>query len=381
MNRKLKSSLHKPRILISGTLPPPMGGVSAYYETLLNSSLSKQVELSFVQTSSQKRKLSNTGKASISNIISAIKDCARFTWAIITSRPQIVHISTAVGLSFVKNAYCVLIARLLGKRVLLHPHCSLSAIYHERPKWWQWYFRQVIRLTNGVIVLSKEWCQLCSIVSGRIVFYLPNAINVESYRNVARKHLSEVNYQKPCKVLYLGNLGKTKGSFDLVDAAAWVHSQGVDMRIDLIGDSLFSGDLEQLQQKISSLDMNDYVRLHAPAYGTEKLMFLLDGDIFVHPSYYEGMPISVLEAMACGLPVIASKVGGIPDLIQDGVNGILVEPGNSEQLAAALCRLGRDHKLGHLMGREGYQIVCERYDIEQHVTRLVDIYNLVLSTS
>jgi glycosyltransferase involved in cell wall biosynthesis len=246
-------------------------------------------------------------------------------------------------------------------------------------KLWQWYFRQVIRLTNGVVALSKEWLQLSSLVADRKVYYLPNAINVNLYCSVAEKHLSDAHIKTPCKVLYLGYLGKSKGSFDLLDTAADIHSQGMDMIFDLVGGALVPEELERLREKITASKMEDYVRLHSLSYGNDKLNFLLDADVFVYPSYYEGMPMAVLEAMACGLPVVASRVGGLPDLIQDGVNGFLVEPGKPEQLASALCRIAKNHELRASMGKAGYQIACKQYDIEQHVTQLVGIYNKVLS--
>jgi glycosyltransferase involved in cell wall biosynthesis len=368
----------KLRVLISGALPPPMGGVGFYYQTLLNSSLPDQVDLHFVQTSSQKRELSSTGKATLSNIIAAIKDCWRFTKAVLVSRPQLTHISTAVGLSFVKHTYCVCIARLFGSKVLLHPHCSLAVLYYERPKWWQWYFLQVIRMTNGVVALSKEWLQLSSIVNGRKVYYLPNAINLKLYSTVAEKHISEFQYKTPCKVLYLGYLGRSKGTFDLLDAAEAIHSRGIDMIFDLVGGALVPEELERLREIIRTSNMEDCVRLHSLAYGTEKLNYLRDADVFVYPSYYEGMPMAVLEAMACGLPIVASKVGGLLDLIQDGINGILVDPGEPEKLASALCGLTKEHELRCSMGKASYKLACEQYDIEQHVAQLISIYKSVL---
>src|SRR5450759_5634987 len=75
----------------------------------------------------------------------------------IKHRPQVTHIATAFGLSFVKHGVCIMIARLYGSRVLLHPHCSISALYTDRSRGWQWFFRQVIRMTHGVITLSREW--------------------------------------------------------------------------------------------------------------------------------------------------------------------------------------------------------------------------------
>src|SRR4030042_4499193 len=118
--------LSKPSVLISGALPPPMGGVGAYYQTLLKSSLHDQIDLKFVQTSSQNRKNSSTGKATLPNLIGAIKDCWRFTRAIMVYRPKIAHIGTAYGFSFIKHTFCIILGQLYRARVLLHPHCSFQ---------------------------------------------------------------------------------------------------------------------------------------------------------------------------------------------------------------------------------------------------------------
>lgn len=379
MQQELRIPQPELRVLISGALPPPMGGVGTYYQTLLNSTLADRVDLHFVQTSSQKRELSSTGKATLSNIIAAIMDCWRFTRACLMNHPQIVDIGIAPGLSFIKHSFCVFIARILGCRAILHPHCSLLVLYEERSKLWQWFFSQVIRLTNGIVGLSNEWLQLQSIVPGSHVFYLPNAINLKLYSCVAEKHLTDVDINGYCKVLYLGWIGKAKGSFDLLDAASEAHSQGVEIKFDIVGDELAVGELELFHEKIRSSMMGDYVRLHPFAFGVEKLKFLLDADIFIHPSYREGMPMAVLEAMACGLPIVASRVGGVPDLIQNDVNGILVEPGKIEQLVDAICRLAKDPELRSSMGKANYLLACERYDIEKHVELLVDIYKKIIN--
>jgi glycosyltransferase involved in cell wall biosynthesis len=379
MTQRLSSSALKPQVLISGALPPPMGGVGAYYQTLLNSSLPNRVKMQFVQTSSQKRELSGTGKATLSNLFLAIQDCIRFTKAVIIFRPKLTHISTAIGLSFVKHTYCVGIARLFGSRVLLHPHCSLTVLYYQRPKWWQWYFRQVIRLTNGVIALSREWLQLNSIIPNRKVFYLPNAINIRLYENVAAKHLSEKPSVSSCRVLYMGTLDKTKGTYDILEAAGMIGSWGLNAVFNLVGGALSVQDEQRMQEYILTNNMNDTVYLQSIALGKEKIDYLTNANIYVYPSYNEGMPIAVLEAMACGLPIVATKVGGLPDLIQDGINGFLVDPGKPEQLASAIARLAKDSDLRASMGKASYQYVCEQYDIETHVTHLVEIYKQVLS--
>jgi glycosyltransferase involved in cell wall biosynthesis len=374
----LIGSRAKLRVLVSGALPPPVGGMTSYYQTLLNSSLHDQVDLHFVQTSSQKRDFSSSGLLTIANLIAAIQDSSRFTWAILVNHPQISHIGTALGLSFVKHSYCVFIARLFGSRVLLHPHCSLAILYSERSKSWKWFFKYVVNMSNGIVALSKEWLQLRSIVPGCMVYYLPNAIDLTLYHNVAVKRLAQVKREGPCRILYLGYLGEAKGSFDLLKVAAEVRSHGMDMIFDLVGGELSPGEIEQLRNKIRQDNLESCVRLHLPVYNHEKLAYLQNADIFVYPSHHEGMPMAVIEAMACGLPIVASQVGGLPDLVIDGVNGILVEPGQPDRLADVLCRLSKDHELQYSMQKASYQIGCEKYDIEQHVTRLISIYKTIL---
>lgn len=371
----------KPRILISGALPPPMGGVGMYYQTLLNSSLPERVDLTFVQTSSNKRELSTTGRVSLFNLKAALLDCWRFTRAVLEAKPQITDIGTAPGLSFVKHSYCVLIAKILGSRVLLHPHCSLLVVYQEKSKWWQWYFKKVIHLTNGIVALSKEWLQLYAIIKNTSVYYLPNAIDLRQYRDIAEQRLATFHSGRPCVVLYLGYLGRAKGSFDLLDAAVELRSKGVDFIFNLVGGDLTPGELDLLREKMKELRIEEYVNLCSAAYGTDKYNYLRYADIFVYPSHHEGMPMAVIEAMACGLPVVATRVGGLPDLIQDGVNGILVEPEKPAQLAAGLGKLAGDDDLRNSMQKVSYQFANDRYDIETHVTQLVAIYEKALSDS
>lgn len=369
----------KARILISGHLPPPAGGVATYYQSLLSSSLPQKVDLSFVQSSSQKRELSITGKFSLSNATSAIGDCGRFTMAVIKNRPQLTHIATAFGLSFVKHSVCVTIARLLGSRVLLHPHCGFSALYTSQPRWWQWYFRQIIRFTNGVITLSHEWDQLKAVVPGCTVYFLPNAIDLSAYRDTALGRKVGPMNPEHLKVLYLGYLGKDKGSFDLVEAAKGTASRNVPIIFDLFGDDLEKGDVELLKKQIDQDGLRNIVIVHPFANGSQKVDAYRSADIFVYPSYHEGMPIAVIEAMACGLPIIATRVGGLPDLVSDGINGMLVDAGRPDQLVAALEYLSTNSELRSSMQRKSAQIAFENYEIETIVPRLVNIYTEALS--
>ena len=377
MTHSLTADHPRIRVLLSGHLPPPFGGIATFCQSLMNSSLSEKVELSFVQTSSQKRSLSKSGRATIANIRSAGKDCLRFLQAVRNHRPQITHITTAYGLSFLKNSICVVIARFLGSRVLLHPHCSAHILYYERSGWWRWYFRQILRLTDGVVALSKEWAQLHDMIPTLQVYYLPNAIDLKKYQEIAENRRVGNADKGVCRILYLGYMGKAKGSLDLIEAAGGIVSTDLKAVFDLVGDELTPGEGEQLQQLIRAGQLNHFVTVYPPAFGADKLDFLRKADIFVYPSYYEGTPMAILEAMASGLPIVATNVGGIPEIVRDGCNGFLVSPGDIAALKLKLTTLIQNSELRAAMGRQSRKIVEEEFDLESYVERLVALYRSV----
>jgi glycosyltransferase involved in cell wall biosynthesis len=367
-----------PRVLISGHLPPPMSGIGTYYQTLLSSSLSSRVNLQFIDTSSRRRPGSKTGNWSFLNLVSAIGDCVRFARAVVAYRPEICHIATAFGLSFAKHSVCVTFARLLGSKVLLHPHCSFYILYEQQGRVWQWFVRKVVGLCFGVVVLSNEWKKLQEVAPGCRIYYLPNAINVLNYVDVGREKI-ESKSESPClHVLYLGHLGKAKGSFDLICAARTILSQVQGVVFDLVGQEHGIGEMKQLNTQVADAGLEQFIHIRAAVTGVEKINLFRSADIFVYPSYHEGMPMAVIEAMACGLPIIATQVGGLLDLVCPGLNGFLVPAGQPDQLANAIYKLVVNPQMRRSMQKSSFRLAHENFDIENLVFRLLEIYQAAL---
>ncbi len=362
------------RVLVAGPLPPPPGGMQAFYQSLLESSLPRKIDLRFVQSSIANRPLADSGRATAANIVSAFGDWARFARAVVSHRPAVTHIGSAFGLSFLKHSLCVLIARMGGSRVLFHPHCGFGVFCAQRSRLWQQLVRLTFRLSDGLIVLSREWLQVQSMAPNCHIYYMPNAIDLAPYQALARERMGKVRREGRLRALYLGYIGEAKGSFDLIKAAAVLRSEGIDVMFDLVGDDLTPGERKRFLQQARDAGLNGSVCLHPPAIGADKLKCLREADLFVYPSHSEGMPLAVMEAMASGLPVVASGVGGLPDLVQEGVNGLLVEPGRPDQLAAAVTRLALDNELRQAMQVSSYRIAAQSFDIESYVTQLLEIY-------
>jgi len=352
-----------------------VGGIATFCRALLDSTLVDLFELRFVQTSSRKRALSSSGKATGANILEALKDCARFARACAAHRPAIAHICTAVGISFLKNSFCVLFARGLRCRVVLHPHCSFDRLY-AGSRLWKWYCRRVFRLSGCVVVLSREWSALRDLLPGVEIHHLPNAIDTRPYHRIASRRSSKS--ARDVRVLYLGHLGEVKGTDDLLEAFKILDPGENAIELDLVGDVLRPGDEERVAAAAAaSFGSGKSVRLIPPVSGEAKMACFERADIFVFPSHYEGMPMAILEALAAGLPIVATAVGGIPELVGDGENGILVPPREPKALAAAIERLCSDVELRARMGHRSLALSRE-YDIDRYAHRLAAIYEGII---
>jgi glycosyltransferase involved in cell wall biosynthesis len=229
------------------------------------------------------------------------------------------------------------------------------------------------------VLFRSEWNQLSTILPECPVYYLPNAIDLTAYRAVALDRRLVATNPPRLKILYLGYLGKEKGSFDLVKAAKDISDKNIPVIFDLVGEDLSPGDVGRLKQQIDQAGLGNSVTLHPPVMGAKKIELLREADIFIYPSYSEGMPIAVIEAMACGLPIIATRIGGLPDLVSDGINGVLVDAGRVDQLVSAIEYLRSRPDLRITMQLNNYRGAFDKYDIEKLVPRLVNIYGRVLS--
>jgi glycosyltransferase involved in cell wall biosynthesis len=167
---------------------------------------------------------------------------------------------------------------------------------------------------------------------------------------------------------YLGALEPKKGVLDLLEAVG--RCDVPERVLVLAGDGSLS---PRLERDAAGLPF----RLATPGRIEDTGAFLAALDLFVLPSHQEAMPLALLEAMSVGLPVIASRVGGIPEAVQDGVSGLLVEPSDVSRLAHALERLARDPDRARRLGEGARRIAGEKYGVDRMVRRVQDLYRKV----
>jgi colanic acid/amylovoran biosynthesis glycosyltransferase len=186
---------------------------------------------------------------------------------------------------------------------------------------------------------------------------------------------------RPFTILSVGRLLPVKGHAFLVAACERLAAAGVEFRCEIVGDGPLNG---ALQQQIDAAALSDRIRLLGVRTSDDVQTVMAAADAFVLPSVptadgrQEGIPIVLMEAMSSGLPVVASRTGGIPELVEDGVGGLLVEPGDAAGLADALQRLAADRAARASIGRAGRARVLEAFDLDEQAQRLAGDFMAVV---
>lgn len=288
-------------------------------------------------------------------------------WRLLRKKTDLVHIHISDGGSLLRKAIFTLIAFLFGKPVLIHAHgAEFHVTYSKLPSRMQKVLNEIFCRCDGFIVLSKTWQEYYRLNLGldeKQVFILPNPTELPS-QIPHRKNIEKTKFG------FFGRVGERKGTFDLIKAFANLSNE-LKNRSELIiaGD----GDIEQGRHLVESLNLTKYVTFLGWINAAQRDVLLEKIDAFVLPSYNEGLPMALLEAMGWGLPAIVTPVGGIPELVTSGKNGLLVTTGDIQQLSTAMQSLIENEALRLSLGSGARQSVTA-FDVKTYSSLLTNIY-------
>lgn len=230
--------------------------------------------------------------------------------------------------------------------------------------------RRVCRRADCFVVLSNQWRDFYTrhfeLQPSRVVV-LHNPIAIPPKVPV-RTGRPEVTF------VFLGRMGPRKGCRDLLKAYAALSPE-LRQRARVV----FAGDGDVEDMRAEARQFGDRVEVHGWLDEAARNALLEAGDVFVLPSYGEGVPMAMLEAMACGLPVITTSVGGIPDIVADRCEGLMIKPGDIDALSAALARMIEDEKYRILLGRCA-RSRAQSFDVDKFSADLVRVYQRLLGS-
>lgn len=277
-------------------------------------------------------------------------------------RVSIIHVHMSSRASFWRKALFLLMAGAFRVPRIIHLHGSEFAVFYEKEcsSLAKRFVRFVFDSAECVVVLSETWKKWVSSVSG-------NQHVVCIYNPVLMPESDPVGVADNSALLFMGRLGRRKGTYDLVNAAARIAQP---FTLILAGD----GDIEEIRNLASELGVSDKVEITGWVRGDQKDALFKRACLYVLPSYNEGLPMGILEAMAQGLPIVSTPIGGIPEAVGEGREGFLVQPGDIETLARTLERLVSDRDLRRKTGAAARARVSSTFSVDQILPQVERIY-------
>jgi glycosyltransferase involved in cell wall biosynthesis len=279
-----------------------------------------------------------------------------------------VHVNMAERLSLLRKGSIMMLCRALGVPVVLHLHAAqLHHFYHSLPASLKRATRWLFSLPASVVVLgtaSRRFVVEELGVPGGRVEILNNGVPEPAQ---PRERAAE---GAPRRVLFLGNLSERKGVSDLLQALARPSVRDTSLQVTFAG----GGDVPAYEEQARQLGIDGFVRFEGWVGQDDVARLMARSDVLVLPSYDEGLPLVILEALANGVAVVCTPVGEIPSVLTDGVNACFVNPGDVDGIAACLTQVLRDPALMESLGRNGRALYEQQFSLSRFFSSVARIH-------
>lgn len=354
--------------------PPPVHGSSIVGQYIKNSTLINDAfECRYINLLVS-RSITETGKTSVLKVFRFAAVWFRLLSEILKNRPDLCYLAlTATGAAFYKDVMLVVLLRIFHIKRVYHLHNK--GVSQNQDKGINKVLYRFVFKDADVILLSRYlYKDIETFVPESRIYICPNGIKNTSTN--AKPVAVRKDY--PVRILFLSNLIETKGVFILLDACSVLQNKGVDFVCNFVG---AEGDLNvaQFNEKVIQNNLSDKVNYLGKKYGQDKQEIFSKSEIFSFPTYYsnECFPLVLLEAMSEGLPIVSTYEGGIPDIVEEGVNGFLVPQQNVVALADKLETLICNSELRFKMGNANKFKFETQFKLEIFEQRITEILGYI----
>ncbi|MCQ2497387.1 MAG: glycosyltransferase family 4 protein [Lachnospiraceae bacterium] len=364
-----------------------MGGIASVVNGYREYGIGDEYEITYVE--------SYVNGSKFDKLKIALKAYRKFRKALKASDYDLVHIHSSFGPSFYRKMPFINMAYKRNIPIVNHIHgAEFENFYPQASNSKKKLIRKIYGKCRRIVVLSDEWKEKISEIVPK------DRIDIVENYCIIPEGESEGNGKK---ILFLGEIGQRKGCYDIPDIIRrtedtlsedrnpedkenrtsvdaednGLSAGGEDNKLTVVLGG--NGDTAPVSLKIEEFGLKSSFEFPGWVRGSDKEKLLRDSGIFLFPSYNEGMPMSVLEAMAYGLLVITTNVGGIPKLISHGETGFIFEPGNTKAMAECLSKLLNDEELRRRIGQQAREFVIKNYSFEKHLEKLKAVYSKVIS--
>ena len=332
------------------------GGMVSVLKNYLNYNNWEEFNLIYIPTHIEKNKI----LVAIFFLFSYI----RILILVLTKKVDIAHLHVAERGSFYRKAIIARTLKKFGIKVVFHHHAAEFELFYDGlSEKHKKFVSKTLEDVDVNIVLSNRLVEMIlSKASKATVKVLYNA--VEIYENNPYDSLSNI-------ILFLGRLGQRKGTYDFLEAIKKINMDlPSNIQVFLCGD----GEVDNVKSAINKLGIENRVGYIGWIELEEKKKILKKTLINVLPSYNEGLPMSILECMAAGIPNISTEIASIPEVIYNGENGFLIKPGDIDVMAERILQLVNNEELRCAFSTESFDLINQHFSLQKHVDNLKNIY-------
>lgn len=365
------SSRRKTRVLFVGAFSSPAGksirgGQLSACRAILASPLSDHVDWILLESMMESIPPPPLQRRAL---LAALRTL-RFIRHLAASRIDVAMIFASNEMSLVEKGFMVIIAKCAGKRVVFCPRSGFLIREWRGQRWTRWWLSRVILFSDVVVCQGKRWREFFSSVSGLPVERFPIIYNIVP---VPETTLTALPLREVAnRVLMMGWVERNKGIFDLVEIAERFRPELQAVRFLICGNGR---DWNELMVEIKRRDLEEMFELRGWVDEEGKAEAVSESDICLMLSHNEGMPNSLIESMAYGRPVVATAVGAVSDIVEDGRTGFLCEPGDVEEIGFRIVELIRSPALRRKIGGAGREIISSKMSsgaVWQHWLAVID---------
>ncbi|SDX65658.1 glycosyltransferase family 4 protein [Paenibacillus sp. CF384] len=355
-----------PKICMIVQHPLVKGGIAAVVGGYRGSILENDYQVRYVESYMDGDKYRKLFKA--------IAGYVDFLRVLLMEKPELVHIHSSFGPSFYRKLPFIYMASWFKVPIINHCHgADFDSFYINASPGKKKLVQKAYNKCTTMLALSTEWKErLSTIVQHERIEV------IENYSRIHEDAIQErANRSSNHQILFLGEIGQRKGCYDIPAVVERVARKFPSVKFVLGG----SGDIESVRHALFERGVEQHVLFPGWVRGEDKDRLLRESDIFFLPSYNEGMPMAILDAMGYGMPVVSTCVGGVPKIVHDGKNGYACKPGDVEKLSDALIKMLQNEELCRQYGDSSVNIVRQGYSFEGHINRLTRLYQYVLTAN
>ena len=321
---------------------------------------------------STSRKMNEIGKRSVMKIVRFLGSYMSVFFKLLFNHYDLCYLAiTCYGIGFLKDAPFVLLCKLFGRKVVIHQHNKGMCRFVDKYPY-KWLFPFVYRHTSIILLSWYLYPDMEKVVGCEQILICPNGIP-----EITEKDID--GYNNPVvRLLFLSNLIESKGVYVLLDACKILKERGYRFVCDFVGGETKEINRSTFETAVNERGLDEYVIYQGPKYGKEKEKYWKSADIFVQPTYEDCFPLTIVEAMQHGKPIVSTHEGAIPDLVADGVNGFVCQPNDVNSLVSALEKLLLDKSLRVKMGIKGYNMYESKFTLNVFEKNMIGIFNKIL---